>query len=386
VASKLKLTAVLLPLTGIFVASNIYTLIPIYENVSESLKIDENHVVLAGSLFSLFYAIGLLYFGPASDRFGRRKVITIGLFGSAISTLLVGLANDTFSLYATRSLQGLTLGSFAPVAFAYTFDLFSEKKRTLLLVFINTGFLMAGILGQLTSSSITAISTWSYVYFFFAVCYTLLFVISLIILPKTKLPTQQSRSVLSIMRDLLKNKSLVKCYGITFTLLFSFVALYDAIGRFFDGTPEELFTLRGIGLIGAVLSLFTGTLIEKFGLDRTMFTGFLIGAISLISMSLFQSLLALMILSILFVASISLLIPTVITLVGTLAGKHRAKALSLYSFVLLTGASLASPIVMFINFQLVLLLLLSFFILNIIAGLLLSKEINPLKQIAKTST
>lgn len=373
--TRLRYTAVLLIITGIFVASNIYTLIPIYDTVSHSLQIKENHVVFAGSLFSLCYAVGLLYFGPASDQFGRRKIIIIGMLASAFSTLMVGLVDTTIGLYAARSLQGLTLGSFAPVAFALIFDHYTERTRTLLLVFINTGFLMAGILGQLISSSITALSVWNNVYYFFAISYFILFILSLIVLPKSKISHFKNRAILSTMTSLFKHRTLLKCYGITFTLLFSFVALYDGIGRYFGEQPEQLFSLRAVGLTGAVLSLFTGRLIEKFGIERTMFTGFAIGMISLIAMSLFHSWFALMTLSILFVASISLLIPTVITLVGTLGGTHRAKALTIYSFVLLTGASIASPIVMLLNFQFVLFLLIGFFILNFILGILLSQEL-----------
>jgi MFS family permease len=372
---RLKITAVLLTVTGIFVASNIYTFIPIYGNVSQRLQIDTNHVVMAGSLFSLFYAIGLLYFGPASDRFGRRKTIILGMLASAVSTLFVGMANNEVTLYISRSLQGLMLGSFAPVAFAYSFDLYTEKKRTLLLAFINSGFLMAGIFGQLISSSITAVSHWYYVFYFFAACYLFLFIISMIVLPKTPMPPKGEQSVFSIMFGLLRNKTLLKCYGIAFTILFSFVAFYDALGRFFEGSSEQLFSLRAVGLTGAVLSLFTSRLMDRFGVTRTMFTGFVIGAISIFSMNLFQGLFALMALSILFVSSISLLLPTVITLVGTLGGKHRAKALSLYSFILLTGASIASPVVMLLDFHLVLLFLLLLFVLNIVSGILISKEL-----------
>lgn len=368
---RLKMTAFLLTITGIFVASNIYTMIPIYEQVAGNLQIKENHTVLAGSLFSFFYALGLLYFGPASDRFGRRRVILLGMLASAISTLFVGLAKDATSLYVARSLQGFTLGSFAPVAFAYTFDLFTNKKRTLLLVFINTGFLMAGIIGQLISSSITAISSWNHVFFFFAGTYLLLFLISSFILPKTSLLPMKNNETLRIMRELLQNKNLLKCYLIAFTLLFSFVALYDGMGRFFKGTAEELFMLRAVGLSGAILSLFTGRLLERIGVNRTLYLGFGLAFVSLFILSIFKSLGALFILSITFVASISLLIPTIITLVGTFGGAQRAKALSIYSFVLLTGASIASPIVMLVDFQSVLLLLLIFFVMNIGIGVMI---------------
>lgn len=372
---RLQLTAILLTITGIFVASNIYTLIPIYENVSQTLQINENHAVLAGSLFSLFYAIGLLCFGPASDQFGRRNIIIAGMFASIFSTLMVGMADGAIGLSAARSLQGLTLGSFAPAAFALAFDLYSERKRTLLLAFINTGFLLAGIIGQLLSSTITAFSVWNAVYYFYAMCYFILFLCCALILPASKLPLRENRSALSIMTSLLKDATILKCYGITFTLLFSFVSLYDAIGRFFSGSPEQLFHLRTVGLTGAILSLFTGKMIEKFSVERTLFTGLVISICSLISMSIFHGLIALMVLSILFVASISLLIPTIITLIGNLGGSHRAKALTLYSFILLTGASIASPVVLLLNFQHVLLLLIGLFLMNLILGFLLTQEL-----------
>lgn len=370
-----KVTAVLLTITGVFVASNIYTLIPIYEAISKSLHIGQNQVVFAGSLFSFFYALGLLYFGPASDKFGRRRIILFGMFASVLSTMAVGFSDNLISLYVSRSLQGLTLGSFAPVAFAYSFDLFTPKNRTLFLVFINTGFLMAGIFGQLISSSITLHFQWEYVFYFFALCYLLLFVCGFMIYPKTKLPIDEKKSMITIMGKLIRNKLLLRCYGITFTLLFSFVAFYDALGRFFAGAQEQLFILRAIGLTGAVLSLFTGKFIDYFGVDKTMFAGFLIGAGSLFPLLFISNSAAFMFSSIFFVASISILIPTVITLIGSLGGVHRAKALSLYSFFLLTGTSFASPVAIMLSFRQILALLIGFFLLNLISGSYISKEI-----------
>ncbi|MDZ5470258.1 MFS transporter [Bacillus sp. 31A1R] len=364
----LTLTSVILTITGIFVASNIYTLIPIYEVVATDFQMKDSQIVIASTLFSFFYASGLLFFGPASDRFGRKRTIVFGLLASSISTLAVGLSNELISLFISRSIQGFTLGSFAPVAFAYSFDLFSPKKRTLLLVFINTGFLVAGILGQLISSTFTMFISWNFVYYFFAFIYFILFVLSMFFLPITKPPEVQNQRIFNIFRRLLKNKNLIKCYGITFTLLFSFVALYDSIGRFYNGTVEEIFTLRAVGLIGAILSLFTGRLIDRYGIGKTMFTGFTLSASSLLGMYLFNNLIGLIIFSVFFVASISLLLPTVITLVGTLGGQHRAKALSLYSFILLTGASIAPLVVVFLGFHQVMLLLLAMFLFNLISG------------------
>ncbi|MCM3707231.1 MULTISPECIES: MFS transporter [Cytobacillus] len=367
-------TSVILTVTGIFVASNIYTLIPIYGEIADSFKVDDNHIVAGGSLFAFFYAAGLLFFGPASDTFGRRRIIISGLLASALSTFAVGLSPSAEALYITRSIQGVTLGSFAPVAFAYSFDLFQPRSRTLLLVFINTGFLAAGIVGQLISSAITFYYKWNYTFYFFAVCYFILFLVSCKILPHASRPFKSKISTVIILKKLIKQRSLLKCYAITFSLLFSFAAFYDALGRNFNGTMEELFTIRAVGLIGALLSLFTGKLITRIGAYSTLKLGLLLGTISIINMFFFSSTNGLMGISIMFVAAISLLVPTVITLIGMLAGADRAKALSLYSFILLTGASLAPPAAMILQYHNVLYLLLAFFLINFIFCYFLSKE------------
>ncbi|MDA6082764.1 MFS transporter, partial [Escherichia coli] len=85
-------------------ASNIYTLIPIYGDIADSFQVNENYIVGGGSLFAFFYAAGLLFFGPASDTFGRRRIIITGLFASALSTCAVGLSPNVEALYITRSI------------------------------------------------------------------------------------------------------------------------------------------------------------------------------------------------------------------------------------------------------------------------------------------
>jgi hypothetical protein len=69
--------------------------------------------------------------------------------------------------------------------------------------------------------------------------------------------------------------------------------------------------------------------------------------------------------TILFISSIALLIPTIVTRIGRITREHRVKALSMYSFILLIGATFAPPIVIHLTFQQVLLVLLGFYTLNI---------------------
>jgi predicted MFS family arabinose efflux permease len=356
----LPLIAILLTVTGIFVASNIYTFIPIYSQVAQSLLVSENQAVIAGSLFTLFYAFGLLCFGAMSDIIKIKIIIVWGMFGAAVATLVIGLAENMTILYFARAFQGFTLASFAPMAFAYTFDLFQGRQRTLLLVFINTGYLVAGIFGQLCSSFISSEFGWRFVFYFFSATYFLFFALSLYYLPDNHQSKTKKQSSPSGFSKLFKVKGLLPCYVITFSLLFSSVAFYDTIERSFTSAQ----VLRMVGLIGAILSLFTGKLIEQFKTSGTLVLGTVIGIVSLLFMIFFKEKLIYLV-TILFISSIALLIPTIVSRIGSLTGEHRVKALSMYSFILLIGATFAPPLVIHLSFQQVLLVLIGFYTVNL---------------------
>ncbi len=366
---RLFFVASLLIITGIFIASNIYTLIPIYQNVSDSLNITVNQTVFGGSIFSFFYAIGLLTFGPLSERLGRKKVIVYGLLISAVTTWLVGLSFNQMSLYLFRGLQGLALGSFAPVAFAYTFEVFPVRHRTLVLALINSGFLVAGILGQLISSSITFFYQWEYVFYNFAGIYLVLFVCGIFIYPSVRVTNQAGASLLQDFHNIGRNSTLLICYGITFTILFTFISFYDGIGQYlheeYSIDPQTLMNIRAFGLIGAFLSLFTGKLVQNFGDQRTLLFGLSLGTLSLFSILLSETPTIMAILTIPFVASISLLFPSIISLVGKLGEHARGSAISIYSFTLLTGASFGPIIASVLDFTVLLMTLIGIFLFNI---------------------
>ncbi|OIU72559.1 MFS transporter [Rossellomorea aquimaris] len=371
-----KLISILLVSMGIMVACNIYTFIPIYGEIASSLGIPSEAVVVAGSSFTFFYACGLLTFANIADRFGKKEILIFGMLVSALSTALVMFSFDSWSLSITRGLQGFCLGSFAPVAFSYTYDLFGGKSRTLLLALINSGFLFAGILGQLLSEGITKISHWTAVFIFFSIMYLFLFLTGKKILPGTPVSADNSDSQPAVIFfRLLQNKKLLMLYVIVFTLLSSFVVYYDSLTRFLSGKDDLLLQTRLTGLIGVSLSLYTGRLLEKLGAYKTLFIGFTLAilsfVISFISVYTVHPLI-LMTSSILFVSSISLLIPTVITLIGDISKGERSQALSLYSFILLGGTSLAPLAAMKLGYAQSLILLVVCFTVNILLGCLLS--------------
>ncbi|WP_162785030.1 MFS transporter [Bacillus sp. P14.5] len=180
--------------------------------------------------------------------------------------------------------------------------------------------------------------------------------------------------------SILKNPSLFICYGIVLLLLFTFVGYYDTLSRYYPGSSSELLAIRSAGLLGAGLSLLTSHLIKQLGEMKTLFLGLLLGSMSVLPLFFFSGLIINLLSSITFVSAISLLIPTIITFIGNWAGGHRGKALSLYSFFLLTGASFAPLAIMVLSYKQALLLLIGAFGIQALLGVFMRVNNNMLEQ------
>ena len=81
-------------------------------------------------VLSAFGLIGSMAGGALTDRFGRRRLILLGLVFSAISTLSFGLANKLAVLYPLVVVVGLLSNIAGPAHDAMIADLLPEKQRS----------------------------------------------------------------------------------------------------------------------------------------------------------------------------------------------------------------------------------------------------------------
>lgn len=80
-------------------------------------------------LFAIFGLFGGMIGGALTDRYGRRKIIIIGLVFSAVSTLTLGLVNQFATLIPLAVLIGLLSHFAGPAHDAMVADILSEKQR-----------------------------------------------------------------------------------------------------------------------------------------------------------------------------------------------------------------------------------------------------------------
>ncbi|MFP3700406.1 MFS transporter, partial [Burkholderia sp. SIMBA_013] len=90
---------------GFLVVGQLYVTIPLVTDIAGRFGITPANAVLSGSAFGFAYAAGFLIFGPLSDRYGRKRVILVGLIATALATFLVGLAPNFAILLSARAIQ-----------------------------------------------------------------------------------------------------------------------------------------------------------------------------------------------------------------------------------------------------------------------------------------
>lgn len=113
-------------------------------------------VGLALGVYGLSQAICQIPFGMASDRFGRKPVIVVGMLIFAAGSVVAGMADTMTGLIAGRALQGA--GAISAAAAALVADITRPQVRTMAMAILGAGmgasFIVALVAGPPVSGLI----------------------------------------------------------------------------------------------------------------------------------------------------------------------------------------------------------------------------------------
>lgn len=158
-----------------------------------------SHVQLTLSAFTLGFAVGQLFYGAASDRFGRRTVLMSGIVLYVLMSILCALAWEIESLIVFRFLQALGGGAGTVLTRAIVRDLYSKDAaaRALSLMILVT--MIAPLIAPFLGGYMLKWAGWRVLFWiltgFGAVCLAL----AACALPETLPPERRRRAGMAAM-------------------------------------------------------------------------------------------------------------------------------------------------------------------------------------------
>ncbi|MBQ1435423.1 MAG: Bcr/CflA family efflux MFS transporter [Clostridia bacterium] len=201
-------------------------------------------------VFFLFMAVGMLFFGPLSDRHGRKKILLTALTIYALSSLMCAFATNAYFLIIMRALQGLGGGGMSSMSVAIIKDSFEAERRAKALAVVQSMTVIAPIVAPVIGAMIVRFAMWR-------VVFVVLTCIAAVGIVTTALFQE------SIHDDERNYGGVLKSLGRILV-----------VGRNINFTPYLLSVSLYIAPFMAYLAVASYTYIEFFGLTETMFSVF----------------------------------------------------------------------------------------------------------------
>lgn len=147
-------------LMNMFIPLSTDLYLPALPSMSEIFGVPTALTNLTLVAFFFFYAVGTLFWGPMSDKYGRKKILTIGSALYAASSMICAMAPDVYVLIAARVAQGIGAGAITSVSMALIKDCYNGKTRESILAIVQTVSGLAPMLAPVVGAFLLKFTDW----------------------------------------------------------------------------------------------------------------------------------------------------------------------------------------------------------------------------------
>jgi MFS transporter, DHA1 family, multidrug resistance protein len=282
-----------------------------------------------GGLMAIFSAMQFLFspmWGSLSDRYGRKPILVLGVFGNAISMVALGLSTELWMLFAARGLAGVLSSATLPTAMAYISDSTDEKSRGGGMGVIGAAMGLGMILGPGAGGILSGISLQAP--FYFAAVLSLLAMVAIWLFLPESLAVEERETETQLQGPQLRAmwESLfgplaflfVAAFMISFAMTnFEGIYAYYAKDRYGYGPETIGVILTAIGVVSVLAQgALTGIATRKFGEANVIKASLIASVAGFLAMLLANNLLTVILTSSFFVLANAMLRPAVSSLIS----------------------------------------------------------------------
>jgi MFS transporter, DHA1 family, multidrug resistance protein len=219
--------------------------------------------------FAVTFAVGQLFFGPLSDRRGRRPALMIGALLVIAGSVTSATADNLWVVVLGRAVQGLGTAAGYVVARAMVRDIYgangAPKAMAILFALMAASFLAAPLVG----GALIELASWQAGFLFAAIVGSLWLASAIFVMPETltKAPAAEHPAAYLVYLGLFRHKGLV-----AYAELYGFVAgapyfFIESLGL----TPASYGMIAAIAMSGFLTGSMTARLaIPRWGMHRVI--------------------------------------------------------------------------------------------------------------------
>ncbi|WP_444861018.1 multidrug effflux MFS transporter [Vibrio splendidus] len=134
--------------------------LPALPQMVEVFNTDRSMVNLTLSSYFVIYAIGLLFWGPLSEKFGRKPILLIGLAGYMVASILCAMTNSIEQLIGARVFQAFAGSAITVIATAIVKDLYDGREREKIMATIMSLVIIAPMVAPVFGAFLLKIASW----------------------------------------------------------------------------------------------------------------------------------------------------------------------------------------------------------------------------------
>ncbi|MBR4945094.1 MAG: multidrug effflux MFS transporter [Peptococcaceae bacterium] len=134
--------------------------LPALPSMSEIWGVPSTLTNLTLVAFFFFYAVGTLFWGPMSDKYGRKKILMTGAAIYTAASMTCALSLNVYMLIAARVVQGIGAGAITSVSMALIKDCFGGKQRETILAIVQTVAGLAPMLAPVVGAILLLFVDW----------------------------------------------------------------------------------------------------------------------------------------------------------------------------------------------------------------------------------
>lgn len=194
--------------------------LPSLPSIARDLGVSQDWVQYTLAAWFLGSGSMQLFLGPVADRFGRKRVLLMGIVFFVFSSLVCAMTDDIMTLVIARFFQGSAVCSVVVAGYASIHELYDGKRAIQILAIMASVSVLAPALGPLLGALVVEYSTWRLIFWILAIWGLLSFVL----LSSSMTETRDERASMDIKLILNHYKNIaLNATFMRFTVIFCFL-------------------------------------------------------------------------------------------------------------------------------------------------------------------